>query len=120
MVSVPDAVSSLVQSTAGLVGTVAVAFLLVATIIGYIGYRFHIQNKFASDTPYPAYGVVGPQVTAIPDGHKSPQRGAKVSNGKVTVTNGDRKLAESAEMYHYQSQKQQISGTGFVDSVLIS
>lgn len=118
MVSVPDVMSSLVQTTPGLIGTVTIAFLMVATLLGYIGYRFHVQNKLSSDTPYPAYGVVGPQVTTKLDGGKvGDKHGAKnVTNGKVVVVNGDRKLAESAEMFHYQSQKQQISGTtGLVD-----
>lgn len=113
MVSIPESVSSLIESTPGLIGTVALAFLLVACVIGYIGYRFHVANKSASETPYPAYGVVGPQVTTIIDGSKGSNKtdGAKVSNGKTVLVNGDRKLAESAEMFHYQSQKQQISGS---------
>ncbi|XP_061382081.1 uncharacterized protein LOC116777314 isoform X4 [Danaus plexippus] len=44
------------------------------------------KAKAAADVDYPAYGVTGPTVDA----------------------SGDRKLAQSAHMYHYQHQKQQI------------
>jgi hypothetical protein len=44
--------------------------------------------KAAADVEYPAYGVTGP-------------------NKEVSPT-GDRRLAQSAQMYHYQHQKQQI------------
>lgn len=112
MVPIPESVSSLVESTPGLIGTITLGFLLVASVIGYIGYRFHLANKSASETPYPAYGVVGPQITTIIDASKCPKKdGAKVLNGKTLLVNGDRKLAESAEIFHYQSQKQQISGS---------
>ncbi|KAL3284799.1 hypothetical protein HHI36_018940 [Cryptolaemus montrouzieri] len=46
----------------------------------------HVKN--ASDVEYPAYGVTGP-------------------NKDVSPSN-DRRLAQSAQMYHYQHQKQQI------------
>ena len=39
---------------------------------------------------YPAYGVTGPSKDVSPNG-------------------GDRKLAQSAHMYHYQHQKQQMA-----------
>ena len=54
-------------------------------------FRYRIQKdvKATSDTEYPAYGVTGPV-----KGHSSPP--------------GDRKLAQSAQMYHYQHQKQQM------------
>ncbi|XP_075228766.1 uncharacterized protein LOC142328712 isoform X2 [Lycorma delicatula] len=48
----------------------------------------HKKAKAAADVDYPAYGVTGPNKEISP--------------------NGDRKLAESAQMYHYQHQKQQI------------
>lgn len=51
--------------------------------------RLHKKIKATSDVEYPAYGVTGP--TKERDG--SP---------------GDRKLAQSAQMYHYQHQKQQM------------
>lgn len=42
----------------------------------------------AADVEYPAYGVTGPNKDISPS--------------------GDRRLAQSAQMYHYQHQKQQI------------
>ncbi len=50
--------------------------------------RLHRNAKAAADVEYPAYGVTGP-------------------NKDVSPT-GDRRLAQSAQMYHYQHQKQQI------------
>ena len=47
--------------------------------------------KAASEAEYPAYGVTGPTT-------KEPGPGSP----------GDRKLAHSAQMYHYQHQKQQM------------
>lgn len=67
-------------SVAGLVG------LIVA---GFCWYRIQKDVKATSETEYPAYGVTGPA-----KGHPSPP--------------GDRKLAQSAQMYHYQHQKQQM------------
>jgi hypothetical protein len=51
--------------------------------------RYNRAAKAASDVEYPAYGVTGPTKDRLP----SP---------------GDRKLAQSAQMYHYQHQKQQM------------
>ena len=51
--------------------------------------RLQKNVKAASDVDYPAYGVTGP---------------AKDKVGSP----GDRKLAQSAQMYHYQHQKQQM------------
>ncbi|KAJ1523671.1 hypothetical protein ONE63_001511 [Megalurothrips usitatus] len=50
--------------------------------------RLHRNAKAAADVEYPAYGVTGP-------------------NKDISPT-GDRRLAQSAQMYHYQHQKQQI------------
>jgi hypothetical protein len=50
--------------------------------------RLHKNAKAAADVEYPAYGVTGP-------------------NKEISPT-GDRRLAQSAQMYHYQHQKQQI------------
>lgn len=52
-------------------------------------FRLQKSRKAAADVDYPAYGVTGP-------------------NKDVTSPNGDRKLAQSAQMYHYQHQKQQM------------
>ena len=52
--------------------------------------RLQKNVKAASEAEYSAYGVTGPQQ----EGH--------------VVSPGDRKLAQSAQMYHYQHQKQQM------------
>ncbi|XP_045462754.1 protein cab-1 isoform X1 [Harmonia axyridis] len=59
---------------------------LIAVGIGWYNLQKHAKN--ATDVDYPAYGVTGP-------------------NKDVSPSN-DRKLAQSAQMYHYQHQKQQI------------
>lgn len=56
---------------------------------GVCWYKYHKGAKAASQVEYPAYGVTGPTKDRLP----SP---------------GDRKLAQSAQMYHYQHQKQQM------------
>lgn len=53
-------------------------------------FRLHKKAKAASEVDYPAYGVTGPAKERIGPGP------------------GDRKLAQSAQMYHYQHQKQQM------------
>ncbi|XP_076351995.1 neural proliferation differentiation and control protein 1-like isoform X1 [Tachypleus tridentatus] len=57
---------------------------------GLLDSWFQKKNQAAADVEYPAYGVTGP------------------SNKEKTSPNGDRKLAHSAQMYHYQHQKQQM------------
>ncbi|XP_042896238.1 uncharacterized protein [Parasteatoda tepidariorum] len=56
---------------------------------GICFYRLQKSQKAAADVDYPAYGVTGPCKD-------------------VTSPNGDRKLAQSAQMYHFQLQKQQM------------
>lgn len=73
------------------------AIISACCIAGFVGlimagvcwYKLHSRVKAASDVEYPAYGVTGPTKERLP----SP---------------GDRKLAQSAQMYHYQHQKQQM------------
>ena len=67
--------------------------------------------KATSEVDYPAYGVTGP---------------AQPANGK-DGSPGDRKLAQSAQMYHYQHQKQQMIASEryiytvtFFDFILLS
>ncbi|CAH1180306.1 unnamed protein product [Phaedon cochleariae] len=59
---------------------------LIAVGIGWYNLRKHVKN--AQDVDYPAYGITGPNKDLSPS--------------------GDRRLAQSAQMYHYQHQKQQI------------
>ncbi|XP_049812540.1 protein cab-1 isoform X1 [Schistocerca nitens] len=66
-------------SAAAIVGIIA---------IGISWYRLQKNAKAAADVEYPAYGVTGPNKEPSPT--------------------GDRRLAQSAQMYHYQHQKQQI------------
>ncbi|XP_059055147.1 uncharacterized protein LOC131849163 isoform X2 [Achroia grisella] len=66
----------------------AVGAALTMAIFGFAfgWYTLSKKAKAAADVDYPAYGVTGPTMD----------------------TSGDRKLAHSAHMYHYQHQKQQI------------
>lgn len=54
----------------------------------FVKYSLHKKGMAAADVEYPAYGVTGPNKDISPS--------------------GDRRLAQSAQMYHYQHQKQQI------------
>ena len=58
--------------------------------------RLHKKMKATSEVDYPAYGVTGPV---------QPGNGKE---GRSAGSPGDRKLAQSAQMYHYQHQKQQM------------
>ncbi|XP_015783711.1 protein cab-1 [Tetranychus urticae] len=62
---------------------------------GYCFYRFQQHSKSAADVDYPAYGVVGPITKE------------SANSGNISPV-GDRKLAQSAQMYHYHHQKQQM------------
>uniref|UniRef100_T1HA33 Neural proliferation differentiation and control protein n=1 Tax=Rhodnius prolixus TaxID=13249 RepID=T1HA33_RHOPR len=69
------------------VGSSVVAVSGIALLIyGFV--RLQRNAKAAADVEYPAYGVTGPNKEATPT--------------------GDRRLAHSAQMYHYQLTKQQI------------
>merc|ERR1719400_1247572 len=62
-------------------------FLIVGA--GFLFHRARKNAKAAEEVEYPAYGVTGP--------------------GKdISPTSGDRKLAQNAQLYHYQHQKQQM------------
>ncbi|KAI9582785.1 uncharacterized protein ACN2A1_000683 [Glossina fuscipes fuscipes] len=71
-----------------LIAGVSAAATVGLFILGIVWYTFHSRSKAAADVEYPAYGVTGPNKDISPS--------------------GDRKLAQSAQMYHYQHQKQQI------------
>ncbi|KAF2345919.1 Neural proliferation differentiation control-1 [Trinorchestia longiramus] len=51
------------------------------------------KQRAAKDTEYPAYGVTGPSRELSPGG---------------AGVGGERNLAHSAHMYHYQQQKNQM------------
>jgi len=65
---------------------------LVAAAIFW--YKIQKRAEAALDAEYPSYGVTGPS-----------SNGSKISPSS-TIT--DRKLAQSAQMFHYQQQRQQM------------
>lgn len=79
-------------------------FVIVGTccLVGVVGlvaaamFWYKIQKKAESavDSEYPSYGVTGPNAS-----------GGKIS---PSSTMSDRKLAQSAQMFHYQQQRQQM------------
>lgn len=71
-----------------LIGGISAAVTVGLISVGIGWYTLHKKAKAAADVEYPAYGVTGPYKDSSPI--------------------GDRKLAQSAQMYHYQHQKQQI------------
>ncbi len=56
--------------------------------------RIQKRAEAALDAEYPSYGVTGPN-----------NNGSKIS---PSSTMSDRKLAQSAQMFHYQQQRQQM------------
>lgn len=67
---------------------------------GYCFYKVQQSNKAAADVDFPAYGVIGP--VSRNDGN---------DGNKCTSPNNDRKLVQSAQIYHYHHQKQQMIST---------
>jgi hypothetical protein len=82
-----DVLFLMVVGTCSLVGVVG----LVAAAIFW--YKIQKRAEAAVDAEYPSYGVTGPN-----------------SGGKISPssTMSDRKLAQSAQMFHYQQQRQQM------------
>ncbi|XP_053672600.1 uncharacterized protein LOC128722933 [Anopheles nili] len=76
-----------------LIAGVSAAITVALISIGFGWYTLHKRTKAAADVEYPAYGVTGPN---------------RDSTVGITAVAGDRKLAQNAQMYHYQHQKQQI------------
>jgi hypothetical protein len=72
-------------SLVGIVGLVAAAIFW---------YKIQKRAETALDSEYPSYGVTGPGSS-----------GSKIS---PSSTISDRKLAQSAQMFHYQQQRQQM------------
>lgn len=68
---------------------VSAALTVGLLAIGIGWYTLQKKAKAAADVDYPAYGITGP-------------------NKDVSPSSGDRRLAQSAQMYHYQHQKNQI------------
>ncbi|XP_061704286.1 uncharacterized protein LOC133515727 isoform X2 [Cydia pomonella] len=79
-----DPIDPLLLAAVG--GAIAAAVSLTIFGFTFAWYTLAKKAKAAADVDYPAYGVTGPTVDS----------------------SGDRKLAHSAHMYHYQHQKQQI------------
>ncbi|EAA14372.4 AGAP010070-PA [Anopheles gambiae str. PEST] len=79
-----------------LIAGISAAITVALISIGFGWYTLHKRTKAAADVEYPAYGVTGPN------------RDSAAGIGVAAATAGDRKLAQNAQMYHYQHQKQQI------------
>ncbi|XP_071802219.1 neural proliferation differentiation and control protein 1-like isoform X1 [Asterias amurensis] len=71
-------------------GCVAVGVLGIAVAF-LCWYKIQTTAKAQSEAEYPAYGLTGPS-----------------AHTPSNMSSGDRKLAQSAQMYHYQHQKQQM------------
>ena len=81
--------------------------------------RWQRRSKAAQDVEYPAYGITGPgpssgksSLKSSPSTSNPPAGGWGTSPGKVAAAaaanSGDKKLAHSAHMFHFQHQKQQV------------
>ncbi|XP_055379556.1 uncharacterized protein LOC129610830 [Condylostylus longicornis] len=76
----------MVALLSGITAAVLVGFMA----LGIAWITLQRRTKAAADVDYPAYGVTGPNKDLSPS--------------------GDKRLAQSAQLYHYQHQKQQIIG----------
>ena len=66
--------------------------------------RFHKQRKLTQNSDYVGYGSNG-----VRGDYSSRQKKNSLAGGGVPRSeSGDRKLAHSAQMYHYQHHKQQM------------
>jgi len=77
-----------------IVGTCSLIGVLGLVAAAIFWYKIQKRAEAALDTEYPSYGVTGPGSS-----------GSKISPSS-TIT--DRKLAQSAQMFHYQQQRQQM------------
>jgi len=71
-----------------IVAGAAAASVFIVIGAGFCYHKAYMSSKSEEDVEYPAYGVTGPAKDCSPA--------------------GDRKLAHSAQMYHYQHQKNQM------------
>jgi len=72
-----------------IVGVTSGLTVFVIIGMGFLYHRARKNAKAAEDVEYPAYGVTGPGKDTSP-------------------SSGDRKLAQNAQLYHYQHTKQQM------------
>jgi hypothetical protein len=77
-----------------IVGTCCVVGVVGLVAAAIFWYKVQTRAKEADDTEYPSYGVTGPNAS-----------GSKIS---PSTSMSDRKLAHSAQMFHYQQQRQQM------------
>lgn len=106
---------------------IACSMVSILSVIGagYCFYRFQKHNQSTADVDYPAYGVIGPAFKSSQDDDANSPKNKTALNQESLVnkatninhqsalsddaSNGsDRKLAQSAQMYHYHHQKQQM------------
>jgi len=77
-----------------IVGTCCAVGVMGLVAAAIFWYKIQKRAEAAVDAEYPSYGVTGPNSS-----------GGKIS---PSSTMSDRKLAQSAQMYHYQQQRQQM------------
>nr|CAG4648814.1 EOG090X0B4J [Polyphemus pediculus] len=89
---------------AGCTASVVAAILA----LGVCFYRWQKRVKSAQDVEYPAYGITGPGPSP---NLKAPMKTSPTSGWikpPKSAASGDKKLAHSAHMFHFQHQKQQV------------
>jgi len=82
--------------------TLFIAIVGICCVVGVVGlvaaatfwYKIQKRAEAAGEAEYPSYGVTGPNAS-----------GTKISPSSTMC---DRKLAQSAQMFHYQQQRQQM------------
>lgn len=97
--------------------TASVVAALLA--LGVCFYRWQRRAKAAQEVEYPAYGITGPGPSpsgksSLKSSPSSSTPGGGISSWtlgktpKAVASSGDKKLAHSAHMFHFQHQKQQV------------
>ena len=71
-------------------------------------YRWQGRVKSAQDVEYPAYGITGPGPTPSSKGSLKTSPSSGWIKSPKSAVSGDKKLAHSAHMFHFQHQKQQV------------
>nr|CAG4641107.1 EOG090X0B4J [Eulimnadia texana] len=89
-----------------LVAGCTAAVVTVTIGFGVCVYSWQKSRKLAKEVEYPAYGITGPNRNSSSI-KKSGSPGFTLASPKK-AGHGDKKLAQSAHMFHFQHQKQQV------------
>nr|CAG4643418.1 EOG090X0B4J [Ilyocryptus agilis] len=109
---------AIISSSEALVAGCTASAVAAIVALGVCFYRWQRRAKAAQDVEYPAYGITGPgpsqsgksSLKSSPSSSTVPGgiAGWAAAKGPKLAASGDKKLAHSAHMFHFQHQKQQV------------